>query len=38
MSSLKEICKIISKLSGKSIISENKNVTGPMEFVTDISK
>ena len=38
MSSLKEICKIISKLSGKSIISENKNVTGPMEFVADISK
>tara|TARA_B100000579_G_scaffold302343_1_gene252207 strand:+ start:125 stop:1006 length:882 start_codon:yes stop_codon:yes gene_type:complete len=38
MSSLKEICEIIERLSGKKIISENKVVTGPMEFVTDISK
>tara|TARA_B100001175_G_scaffold317544_1_gene334891 strand:+ start:909 stop:1790 length:882 start_codon:yes stop_codon:yes gene_type:complete len=38
MSSLKEICEIIEELSGKKIISENKVVTGPMEFVTDISK
>ncbi len=38
MTSLKEICTIIEKLSGKRIISENKDVTGPMEFVTDISK
>ncbi len=38
MSSLKEICEIIEELSGKKIISENKIVTGPMEFVTDISK
>ena len=38
MTSLKEICKIIEILSGKQIISENKNVSGPMEFVTDITK
>tara|TARA_Y100000768_G_scaffold357030_1_gene311837 strand:- start:424 stop:1305 length:882 start_codon:yes stop_codon:yes gene_type:complete len=38
MSSLKEICEIIEKLSGKKIISEDKDVSGPMEFVTDISK
>ena len=38
MSSLKEICEIIRKLSGKKIISENKKVSGPMEFNTDISK
>ena len=38
MTSLKEICKIISELTGKSIMSENKNLTGPMEFVTDITK
>ena len=38
MSSLKEICEIIEELSGKKVISENKVVTGPMEFVTDISK
>ena len=38
MSSLKEICKIIRELSGKKIISENKKVSGPMEFNTDISK
>ena len=36
MTSLKEICKVIEKLSGKKILSENKKVTGPMEFVTDI--
>ena len=38
MTSLKEICKVIEELSGKKILSENKKVTGPMEFVTDISK
>ena len=38
MSSLKEICEIVEELSGKKIISENKIVSGPMEFVTDISK
>ena len=38
MTSLKEICGIIEELSGKQIVSENKNVSGPMEFVTDISK
>ncbi len=38
MSSIKEMCNIISNLSGKKIISENKKVSGPMEFVTDISK
>ena len=38
MTSLKEICNIIEKLSGKKISSENKKVSGPMEFNTDISK
>ena len=38
MTSLKEICEIIEELSGKKIVSENKDVSGPMEFVTDISK
>ncbi len=38
MSSIKNMCNIISNLSGKKIISENKKVSGPMEFVTDISK
>jgi len=38
MSSIKDMCNIISNLSGKKIISENKKVSGPMEFVTDISK
>ena len=37
-SSLKEITDIIENLSGKKIVSENKEVTGPMEFLTDISK
>jgi len=37
-SSLREITNIIEKLSGKKIISEDKEVTGPMEFLTDISK
>jgi nucleoside-diphosphate-sugar epimerase len=32
------MCNIISNLSKKKIISENKEVSGPMEFVTDISK
>ena len=38
MNSIQNIIKIIEKLSGKKIISENKNVSGPAEFVTDISK
>jgi len=38
MSSKKNMCNIISNLSKKKIISENKEVSGPMEFVTDISK
>jgi nucleoside-diphosphate-sugar epimerase len=38
MSSIKNMCNIISNLSKKKIISENKEVSGPMEFVTDISK
>ncbi len=38
MNSIKNITKIIEKLSGKKIISENKNVSGPLEFITDISK
>jgi nucleoside-diphosphate-sugar epimerase len=38
MSSIKDMCNIISNLSKKKIISENKKVSGPMEFVTDISK
>ena len=35
--SIKEIVNIIEKLSNKKIVSENKLVTGPMKFVTDIS-
>ena len=38
MSSIKDMCNIISNLSKKKIISENKEVSGPMEFITDISK
>ena len=38
MSSIRDMCSIISNLSGKKIISENKKVSGPMKFVTDISK
>tara|TARA_B100001142_G_C14345045_1_gene659595 strand:+ start:2387 stop:3259 length:873 start_codon:yes stop_codon:yes gene_type:complete len=38
MNSIKNIVKIIEKLSGKKIISQNKDVSGPSEFVTDISK
>jgi len=38
MSSIKDMCNIISDLSKKKITSENKKVSGPMEFVTDISK
>ena len=38
MNSIKEITSIIEKLSGKKIISENKDVSGPLEFSTDISK
>jgi len=28
----------MKNLSGKKIISENKRVSGPLEFITDISK
>ena len=38
MNSIKDISKIIENLSGKKIISENKDVSGPLEFITDISK
>ena len=38
MSSIKDMCNIITNLSKKKIISENRKVSGPMEFVTDISK
>jgi len=38
MNSIKEISEIIEKLSGKKIISENEKVSGPLEFITDISK
>ena len=38
MNSIKNISKIIENLSGKKIISENKNVSGPLEFISDISK
>jgi len=38
MSSIKDMCQIISSISGKEIFSENKKVSGPMEFVTDISQ
>jgi nucleoside-diphosphate-sugar epimerase len=35
MSSIKDITKIIENLSGKRIISENKDVSGPLEFSTE---
>ena len=38
MNSIKKITDIIERMSGKKIYSENKPVSGPMEFVTDISK
>ena len=38
MNSIKKITDIIEGMSGKKIYSENKPVSGPMEFVTDISK
>ena len=38
MSSLKLISEIIENLSGKKIISKNQQVSGPMEFNTDIKK
>ena len=38
MNSIKRITEIIENLSGKKIISENKDVSGPLEFNTDISK
>lgn len=37
MSSIEDICKIIEEISGKKITSLNKEVTGVMEFVADIS-
>ncbi len=36
--SLKKMTDIIENVSGKKIISEDKQVSGPMKFVTDISK
>ena len=38
MNSIKNISKIIENLSGKKIVSENKDVSGPLEFIADISK
>jgi len=38
MSSIKKITEIIESLSGKKIISQKKEVSGPLEFTTDISK
>ena len=38
MNSIKKITDIIEEISGKKIYSENEPVSGPMEFVTDISK
>ena len=38
MSSLKYISQIIEDLSGKKIISKNFDVSGPMEFNTNIEK
>ena len=38
MSSLKYISEIIQDLSGKKIISKNHDVSGPMEFNTNIEK
>ncbi len=38
MNSIKRITEIIEDLSGKKIISEKKKVSGPLEFITDISK
>lgn len=35
--SIKEIINIIKDISGKDIIDQNKKVTGPMKFTTDIS-
>lgn len=37
MTSIGDICEIVSSLSNKKITSLNKEVTGVMEFVTDIS-
>ena len=34
---IKKITNYVEKLSGKKIISENKNVSGPMELIVDIS-
>ena len=38
MNSINKITKIIEGLSGKKIISEKKEVSGPLEFIADISK
>ena len=37
MNSIEKITNYVEKLSGKKIISENKNVSGPMELKVDIS-
>ena len=37
MNSIEKIINYVEKLSGKKIISENKNVSGPMELIVDIS-
>ena len=37
MNSIEKITNYVEKLSGKKIISENKNVSGPMELIVDIS-
>ncbi len=36
--SLLEMTDIIEEISGKKIFSEDKNVSGPMKFTTDISR
>ena len=38
MVSLAKICEIVEGFSNKKIISEDKKVSGPMEFITDIQK
>ena len=38
MVSLAKICEIVEGFSNKKNISEDKKVSGPMEFITDIQK
>ena len=38
MVSLAKICEIVEGFSNKKIISEDKKVSGPMEFITDVQK